>query len=150
MISYRSGDIFGSGMRTLVNPVNTVGVMGKGLAASFRKRYPEMYGEYHLRCKRGLLPTGKLFLWRGHSKQILCFPTKGDWREPSRLEYIESGLDDFMRLAERGEALSGGVAFPMLGCGLGGLKWADVGSLMEERLSLFDGDVEIYLGENQR
>lgn len=145
MIHHRHGDIFRSEMRTLVNPVNTVGVMGKGLAAAFRRRFPEMFGEYHLRCKHGLLEPGKLFLWRGHPKQVLCFPTKRDWRNPSRLAYVDQGLAEFMRVFENGKALGGGVAFPMLGCGLGGLRWEDVEPVMLKRLELFEGDVEIYV-----
>lgn len=129
-----------SEMQTLVNPVNTVGIMGKGLALIFKNKYPEMFAEYKIQCYNSALDIGKLFIWEGEKKQIICFPTKKNWRDPSRLEYIESGLDELVRTYK---GLT--IAFPMLGCGLGGLDWVDVKPLMEKYLNKLDSSIEIYI-----
>ncbi|UZJ63192.1 macro domain-containing protein [Sphingobacterium sp. KU25419] len=89
------GDIFSSDAQTLVNTVNCVGVMGKGLAKSFKEKYPKMYSEYTKICKQGLLDIGKLWLYKTERKWILNFPTKYDWRQPSELHYLEAGLENF-------------------------------------------------------
>lgn len=78
-----------------MNPINTVGVMGKGLALEYKKRYPAMYDLYRAACKDGSLKPGKLLLWCGPDKKILMFPTKIDWKDPSCIEHIEAGLRKF-------------------------------------------------------
>jgi len=86
MLSYVTTSLFDSPAQTLVNTVNTVGVMGKGIAAKFKQRYPEMYTRYREVCAAGQLETGKLLLYRTPNKWVLNFPTKRDWRQPSRVE----------------------------------------------------------------
>ncbi len=143
MITYLRGDIFSSQAQVLVNPVNTVGVMGKGLALQFKSRYPEMFAYYQRMCRGQLLDVGKLCLWKSPEKWILLFPTKKHWRDPSKLEYIESGL---RKLAENYERLRiESVAFPKLGCGNGGLEWDDVKPLMEKYLGSLPICIDVYV-----
>lgn len=143
MITYKSGDIFTSDMQTLVNPVNTVGVMGKGLAKQFKIRFPSMFEAYKAACGNHTLGIGDLHLYRADDKWILNFPTKAHWRAQSKLEYIEAGFTRFSEIYQQGEITS--IAFPMLGCGLGGLDWkAEVKPLMEQYLKDLNIPVEIY------
>lgn len=143
MIKYLTGDILFSKCQTLVNPVNCVGVMGKGLALRFRKAYPDMYLRYKSICQRGLLKPGMLWLYQSLSgTKVLCFPTKEDWREPSKIVWIEDGLRKFVTTyREKGIA---SAAFPLLGVGLGGLDKSTVMSILEEYLSDCDIPIEIY------
>lgn len=129
---YSTDSIFDSPAQTLVNPVNTVGVMGAGLAKEFARRYPAMVRPYAAACASGDLRPGTLWLWRTPEKWVLCFPTKQHWRNPARLELIEQGLLEFVRTyrARRIES----AAFPQLGCGLGGLDWETVQPAMERHL----------------
>src|SRR4051794_35789340 len=102
MLSYVSGNLFEAPVQTLVNTVNTVGVMGKGIALTFRQIYPEMFQEYRDLCERGKIDIGALYLYRDPivNTQVLNFPTKKHWRNPSKLEYIEAGLNCFTRIYE--------------------------------------------------
>src|SRR2546426_1288320 len=118
MITYVRGNIFESPAQTLVNTVNTVGVMGRGVAVEFKRLYPEMFKAYREHCERGDLTIGRLFFYRTEHKSVLNFPTKKHWRQPSRPEYIEEGLKTFAQTYERVGIHS--VAFPALGCGNGG------------------------------
>lgn len=142
MLNYVKGDIFDSPAQTIVNPVNTVGVMGKGLALSFKKRYPEMFESYRRACDKHLLTTGKLMLFRAQDHWILLFPTKEDWRNPSKLEWIEAGLRKFTETYAAKGITS--VAFSKLGCGCGGLLWKDVKPVMEKYLEELPIAVYIY------
>lgn len=146
MIEYIEGDIFESPAKVIVNTVNTVGVMGKGIALSFKKRYPEMFERYKSVCEEGLLTTGKLMLFYETDYWVLLFPTKEHWRNPSRLEYIEAGLKKFVETyAEKGIT---SIAFPRLGCGNGELNWDDVKPIMEKYLKKLPIPIYIYLGKN--
>lgn len=133
MIKYIEGDLFSSPAQTIVNTVNTVGVMGKGVALAFKQKYPEMFKAYQRVCDDNLLDVGKLMLWHGLDHWVLLFPTKKNWRNPSRIEYIEAGLKKFVD----SYSLKGinSIAFPRLGCGNGGLDWNNVKPLMEQYLS---------------
>lgn len=144
MLKYVEGDIFYSPAQVLVNTVNTVGVMGKGLALSFKRRYPEMFERYRKICDEHKLTIGKLFIWYGQDHWVLNFPTKENWRNPSKLSYIENGLKTFCRIYANYNITS--IAFPKLGCGNGDLKWDDVKPLMEKYLKDLPIDVYIYLG----
>lgn len=135
-------DIFKTSAQTIVNPVNTVGVMGKGLALKFKNLYPKMFEEYRLACRKGELKPGKLVLVNCQYYNILLFPTKEDWRNPSKLSYIEEGLKEFCNTYKQLGITS--VAFPKLGCGNGGLSWAEVKPLMEKYLKDLPIDVYIY------
>ena len=143
MIAYIQGDIFESSAQVLVNAVNTVGVMGAGIALSFKNRYPAMFNEYRSLCNKKLLVPGRLYLWRGADKQVLLFPTKEHWRNPSKLEYIELGLKEFRRTWKQLGITS--IALPKLGCGYGGLDWEKVKLLMEKYLSDLPIDIYIYV-----
>lgn len=145
MLKFVKGDIFKSNAQTLVNTVNCRGVMGKGLALEFKKRFPQMFEEYKKECKEGRLKIGTLHLYRGHDKWILNFPTKDHWRGRSRLEYIEQGLEYFVSHYKQWGIKS--IAFPKLGCDLGGLNWEKVKEKMREYLKDLD-DIEIFVYED--
>lgn len=144
MIQYVHGDIFQSTMQTLVVPVNTVGVMGKGLALQFAKKYPEMEEEYKGYCATYDFKIGKLLIYRDSPyRWILNFPTKGHWYNKSQLVYIDEGLDTLV-LTYKYHGITS-IAFPKLGCGLGGLAWADVRLLFDKYLDLMGIPVEVYI-----
>lgn len=137
------GNIFESNAETIVNTVNCVGVMGKGIAKEFKKRYPQMYKEYALLCKENKVNPGEPYLYKdllGNS--VINFPTKKHWRSPSKLSYIVSGLKWFCDNYRELDISS--VAFPPLGCGNGGLRWEVVGPIMYYYLNQLPIDVEIY------
>ncbi len=136
MLIYVDGDLFLSPAHVLVNTVNTVGVMGKGIAKDFKFFFPEMFREYQSRCENNSIDIGKLFLFRTATKWILNFPTKKHWRNPSKTEYIEAGLKAFVAGYARTGITS--IAFPRLGCGNGELDWEkQVRPLMEKHLGSF-------------
>lgn len=143
MITYLKGDIFSSPAQVLVNTVNTVGVMGKGVALECKKRYPEMFLYYQELCDEKKLDIGNLCLWKDVDKWILLFPTKKHWRNPSKLEYIEAGLKKFVASYYKMGIES--IAFPRLGCGNGQLKWKDVKPLMEKHLGTLPIQIFIYV-----
>lgn len=132
MLHYVCHDLFESPAQTLVNTVNTVGVMGQGIAQEFKRRYPEMFERYREHCKSGALAIGKLYLFRTPNKWVLNFPTKEHWKAPSKLEWIETGLEKFVAEYET-QGISS-ISFPQLGCGNGGLDWAQVKPLMDHYL----------------
>lgn len=137
------GDIFASQAQTLVNPVNCRGVMGKGLARDFAARFPAMFAAYRALCVAGELRPGILHLSTGATPWVLNFPTKDHWRSPARLAYIEQGLEYFA-----GHYAGWGItsiAFPQLGCGLGGLAWAAVEPVMRRWLEPLSIAVEVYI-----
>lgn len=146
MIEYIEGDIFESPAQVIVNTVNTVGVMGKGLALSFKQRYPQMFEKYKIACEKHQLTIGKLMLFYEADHWLLMFPTKENWRNPSKLEYIEKGLMKFVQTYAEKSITS--IAFPRLGCGNGELNWSDVKPVMEKYLKHLPIDVYIYLGTN--
>ena len=139
----RTGDIFSSTAETLVNPVNCVGVMGKGLALAFQKRYPAMFLEYRYLFSTRQLRPGRPYLYRDLTGvSILNFPTKDHWRNPSELPTIVSGLQWFQ---EHYQALHiQSIAFPALGCGNGGLAWDTVGPVLYRYLHDLPIPVEVY------
>lgn len=143
MIKYIRGSLFDSKMQTLTNTVNCVGVMGGGIALAFKDKYPKMFLEYKEICNNQLLDIGKLHLYRKESQWILNFPTKKDWKNPSKIEYIKEGLKNLVETYK--EKGINGLAMPQLGCGLGGLNWNEVKPIMEYYLSQLDIPVEIYI-----
>ena len=143
MLNVLIGDLFASQAQTLVNTVNCVGVMGKGVAQEFKKRWPAMFAEYAERCQQKQVRPGRPYVYdNGTGKLILNFPTKDHWRSPSKLADIETGLDWFVQHAAGWGITS--VAFPPLGCGNGGLEWAEVGPMMYAKLSKLNIPVEMY------
>jgi len=147
MYIYIDGNIFESPAKTLVNTVNTAGAMGKGLALSFKRLFPDMFKKYQLLCESGKLIVGRLWLYQTTHKWVLNFPTKKHWRYPSRIEYVEAGLRSFVDNYERARIFS--IAFPKLGCGNGELNWSDVKPLMERYLKKLPIDVYVYEGNSQ-
>ena len=144
MIEYIEGNIFNSPAQVIVNTVNTVGVMGKGLALSFKKRYPKMFEAYKKACDKHQLTIGKLMLYYAPDHWIMMFPTKESWRNPSKLEYLEAGLNKFVTTYAEKKITS--IAFPKLGCGNGELSWTDVKPIMEKYLKPLPITVYIYVG----
>jgi O-acetyl-ADP-ribose deacetylase (regulator of RNase III)/uncharacterized protein YwgA len=141
------GDIFESKAQTLVNTANTVGVMGKGLALEFRKRFPDMYDDYLNRCERHELRLGQPYLYkRLVPPWILVFPTKEHWRSVSRLSDIEAGLE-YLKLNCRTWGITS-LAVPPLGCGLGQLEWEAVGPTLYRHLAELDIPVQLYAPED--
>lgn len=137
------GDMFESRCGTIVNTVNCVGAMGKGIALEFKKRYPEMYREYVDKCRLGEVKPGKPYIYNNaDGTRILNFPTKDHWRSPSRLSYVMDGLDWFVKHYEEYGVKS--IAFPPLGCGNGGLTWETVGPSMYRKLCDLPIEIEIY------
>jgi O-acetyl-ADP-ribose deacetylase (regulator of RNase III) len=121
MLEIVEGDLFRSGCQTLVNPVNCMGVMGKGIAVDFKTRYPEMFRRYQAICARGALQPGLLWLYTRERTWVLCFPTKQDWRKPSQVQWLQAGL---LKLSETWEQRGiTSLAIPAIGCGLGGLDF---------------------------
>lgn len=140
-ITYHQGDILASKANVLVNPVNCVGVMGAGLALEFKKRWPEMFEAYVALCNQDkLIPGSVWYLWN-LEQPILLFPTKFHWRDSSHIDLIEAGLKAFSNVQWK---MIKSIAFPQLGCGLGGLDWKDVQPLMEKYLEPLPIEVEIW------
>jgi len=144
MIQYVETSIFESPAQTLVNAVNTVGVMGKGLAAVYKELYPDMFESYKALCVNGQLTIGKLFIYRTENKVIVNLPTKAHWRNSSKVEYISAGLAKFVESYSRFGISS--VSFPQLGCGNGELDWrTQVQPVMEQYLGGLPLSVYIHV-----
>jgi O-acetyl-ADP-ribose deacetylase (regulator of RNase III) len=148
MIIYVRGDLFESPAQVLVNTVNTVGVMGKGIAKRFKSIYPKMFQEYQDLCERGRLEIGVLHLYKTSHKWILNFPTKRHWRQASRVEDVEAGLRTFVGMYS--EAGIHSIAFPALGCGNGQLDYrTQVEPLMRRYLGRLPIDVFVHSARRQ-
>lgn len=143
MVKVLIGDIFKSQAQTLVNTVNTVGVMGKGIALGFRKHFPEMYEDYVRLCERRGVRLGQPYIYRRTvSPNIINFPTKEHWRSVSRLADIVKGLEFLERHIAQWEVTS--LAVPPLGCGEGQLEWRVVGKTLYRHLTRLGIPVELY------
>lgn len=133
MIEEGHGNLLAAEVDALVNTVNTVGVMGKGIALQFKRAYPANYRAYRNACDRGEVRLGQMYVFdtgvRGPRRFIVNFPTKRHWRSPSQLSDIEAGLDALVTAVSRHGISS--IAIPALGCGNGGLIWSDVRPLIE-------------------
>lgn len=146
MLHYYNGTIFNTPAKALVNTINTTGAMGTGIALEFSLRYPEMFDDYIEKCKNDQISIGKIDYFTATDKTIVNFPTKQYFKYPSRLEWIEAGLKDFVLTYKEHNITS--VAFPKLGTLNGKLDWRIVKNLMEKYLSNIDADVYICLDEN--
>lgn len=145
MIVYTTGDLLKSNAQALVNTVNCEGYMGKGIAYQFKLEYPQNNESYIKACKSGALTVGKMHYYNEKGKIIINFPTKDKWRAKSKIEYIESGLDELILSINSLNIKS--IAIPPLGSGNGGLIWSDVKKLIEEKLSVISNRVEIIVYE---
>lgn len=143
MVRTLIGDLFESKAQTLVNTVNCVGVMGKGIALEFKKRFPDMYEDYAARCLVKQVRLGEPFLFRRLLPPwILNFPTKYDWRSVSRLSDIVAGLEYLEKRHREWGIIS--LAVPPLGCGQGQLEWRVVGPTLYRNLNRLDVPVDLY------
>lgn len=152
MIEYTRGNLIEADVEALVNTVNTVGVMGKGIALMFKEAFPDNFAAYEAACKRQEVVTGRMFVTEREAllgpRWIINFPTKQHWRARTRMAWIESGLEDLKRVI--GDQGIGSVALPPLGCGNGGLDWEDVrprieaalGGLQNVRVLVFEPTAE--------
>lgn len=150
-MKYITGNLLAAPAQALVNTVNTVGIMGKGIALQFKERFPINFKVYEKACKAGEVKVGKMLVVRENTlegeKIIINFPTKTEWFKKSQYSYIEEGLQDLVRVI-RGYKISS-IAIPPLGCGNGGLKWEKVKEMMDKYLStLSDVDITVYEPNN--
>jgi O-acetyl-ADP-ribose deacetylase (regulator of RNase III) len=148
MITFRQGNLLDADVEAVVNTVNTVGVMGKGIALMFKERYAENFLAYEAACKSGEVQIGRMFVTATGEldgpRWVINFPTKKHWRHPSRREWIEEGLKDLVRVVREQGIRS--LALPPLGCGNGGLEWQEVRPLIETAAASLPG-VEIVAFE---
>ena len=143
MVEVTHGDLFNSDCDVLVNTVNCVGVMGKGIAKQFKEKYPEMFDDYKKKCKDGFVKPGLPYMYQDViGNRILNFPTKNHWRGESKFEYIEDGLKWIAENYKEYNIES--MAIPALGCGNGGLDWKQVGPLMYQELEKTTMHCRIY------
>lgn len=145
MLFYTTGDLLQSNADALVNTVNCEGYMGKGIAYQFKLQFPDNNVDYVKACKSGQLKPGKLHYFRERGKIIINFPTKNKWREKSKIEYIETGLDELLILI--GSLNIKSIAIPPLGSGNGGLIWTNVKEVIIDKLQAISADVDIYIYE---
>jgi O-acetyl-ADP-ribose deacetylase (regulator of RNase III) len=147
MIKFVQGNLFDAPVEALVNTVNTVGVMGKGIALMFKEAFRANFLAYEEACERHEIKIGRMFVTETHAlsgpKWIINFPTKKHWRQPSKLEWITKGLDDLKRVVEQKHIRS--IALPPLGSGNGGLNWRDVRQEVERVLGHLENiEVVVY------
>ncbi len=147
MITFTEGNLLDADVEALVNTVNTVGIMGKGVALMFKEAFPENFKAYEEACKRKEVRLGHVFAVRRDDlygpKWIINFPTKGHWRYPSKIEWIEEGLQDLKKFIEKERI--GSIALPPLGSGNGGLEWSRVRQRIEAALaSMHDVQIIVY------
>lgn len=148
MIEYTRGNLLEADVEALVNTVNTVGVMGKGIALMFKEAFPKNFAAYEAACKSQQVMTGRMFVTEQDAllgpRWIINFPTKQHWRARTRMEWIESGLEDLKRVIREQGIRS--IALPPLGCGNGGLDWDMVRPRIEAALAELD-DVQVLVFE---
>ena len=147
MIRFTTGDILAEDAEALVNTVNCVGVMGRGIALQFKKAFPENFRVYAAACRRGEVQPGRMFVFETgaltNPRYIINFPTKRHWRGNSRIEDIDAGLKDLVTVIRERDIRS--IAVPPLGAGLGGLEWSEVHPRIEKALRGFNGlDVVVF------
>ncbi|MFC4354218.1 macro domain-containing protein [Chryseomicrobium palamuruense] len=146
MIQSVKGNLLEDPAEAYVNTVNTVGVMGKGIALQFKQAFPDVFKQYAKDCKKGLVEVGKMHNVQVEGlaapKYVINFPTKEHWRNPSKLEYIQEGLQDLVRVVQDLKITS--IALPPLGCGNGGLDWQVVRPLILEAFQPLDVEVHLY------
>src|SRR3954470_3894581 len=146
MLAYAQGNLLDADVDALVNTVNTVGVMGKGIALMFKEAFPENTKAYEAACKKKELRLGRMFVTERDDllkpRWIINFPTKAHWRYPSRIEWILSGLEDLKKVISENKINS--IAVPPLGAGNGGLKWSEVREHIERELGAL-ADVRVIV-----
>jgi O-acetyl-ADP-ribose deacetylase (regulator of RNase III) len=151
MIHYTTGDLLQDSAEAIVNTVNCVGVMGRGIALQFKKKFPDNFKAYEKACKQGEVMPGRMFVYKTTDlfgpKFIINFPTKRHWKGKSRMEDIEDGLNDLVRILQQNHIQS--IAIPPLGSGLGGLDWQAVKKSINNKLANLEGiEIKIYEPSN--
>jgi len=148
MIEFKQGDLFTCNVEAVVNTVNCVGVMGRGVALQFKKQYPDNFKYYEAECKRNKVVLGEMLVFETrrliNPRLVINFPTKHHWRSSSKIEDIERGLLDLVNVIRVYNIKS--IAIPPLGCGLGGLEWSAVKQRMERAFARLS-DVNIIVFE---
>ena len=148
MLKYYEGTVFNSECDAFVNTVNCSGIMGAGIALEFKLRYPDMFEDYKVKCQKKIIQIGQVDYYRLNAgKIIINFPTKFHYKYPSKINWIEQGLKDFVKTHKNHDFKS--VAFPKLGTNKGGLEWDNVKYLMEKYLSKLMIDVIICLDKQK-
>ena len=147
MIRFAEGNLLDAKAEALVNTVNTVGVMGKGIALMFKEVFPDNFRAYAAACKVGKVRTGRVFVTERQDlvngpRWIVNFPTKQHWRSPSRIEWVRDGLADLRQFVNDTGVRS--IALPPLGSGNGGLDWDEVRPMIEDALSALDAEIIVY------
>jgi len=146
MIRFTKGNMLEADVEALVNTVNTKGVMGKGIALQFKKAFPDVFSKYKKACDIGEMQIGKVYVCERSDNRchyIIHFPTKNDWKKPSKIEYIKLGLESLLEAVQQYKIRS--IAIPALGCGQGGLKWERVLPLIQAAFDQVpDVDVILY------
>ncbi len=140
------GNILEANVEALVNTVNTKGIMGKGIALQFKKAFPNLFNDYKKACDAGKIQIGKVHVYEQSNTKnhrfIINFPTKDDWKKPSKIEYIKKGLPSLIEAIKKHKIYS--IAIPALGCGQGGLKWETVFPLIKSAFVEIP-DVKVFL-----
>lgn len=148
MIEFTKGNILKSDTEALVNTVNTVGIMGKGIALAFKNAFPVVWKEYKKAVDEKSFEIGKVQIVRTNMlfpKYVINFPSKKHWRYPSKIEYIEKGLQHLLEIIVQNDIKS--ISIPPLGCGNGKLKWQTVKSLLLQYLSKLPQEIKIVIFE---
>lgn len=146
----QNGNLFVDESTFIVNACNKVGVMGGGIARVFKEKYPEVFLEYHALCKKNLCDKFFDVFVADSGRMIVCFYTKNHWMDDSNLQNIDDGLHALKRCLQGLQVVEDevkekiSIAFPALGCGLGGLNWDDVKKLFEKHFSDVSFDVTVY------
>lgn len=150
MIEYKSGDLLREDVEALVNAVNCVGIMGRGIALQFKNAFPENFKAYAAACERNEVQPGRMLVFKTdrltNPKYIINFPTKRHWREKSRIEDIDAGLVALVSEIRSRKIHS--IAIPPLGSGLGGLDWANVRPRIEKSFGALD-DIRVVIFESR-
>lgn len=146
MIKILESNVFNTNADAIVNTINCVGFMGKGLAFEFSLRYPDLLDDYKDKCNNKEIRVGKMYYYKASDKLIVNFPTKDDYKFPSKLEWIEQGLEDFVETYKNYNIKT--IAFPLLGCSNGGLDFNKVIQLIKKYLEKLDIMVYICLDKN--
>lgn len=142
MIKFMTGNVFDVYCDIRVNTVNCVGVMGAGIAREFKDRYPVMFEDYIKLCRKKQIVAGCPVVWKGQLTEIINFPTKNHWRNPSEYEYIENGLVWLSEYLAGRSPLT--IAIPPLGCGNGGLDWDKVRPMIVKHLDQLDHQILLF------
>ena len=145
MITTAHGNLLEAEVDAVVNAVNTVGIMGKGIALMFKEHFPRNFEAYARACEADEVRVGKMFVTENKElfgpRWIINFPTKTHWRVKTQIEWVKEGLKDLVRVIRAKNIRS--IAIPPLGCGNGGLNWQDVRPLIEAALGELDGVVAV-------